>query len=122
MTAPPLPKGLGAAGRALWLGHLAEFEAEPGELVVLEHAARTADELGRLSAAIAGGELVVAGSTGQPRAHPLLAEVRAHRDLLARLVARLAPPAAEASATMSELGRRAARARWDKQRRPEVVR
>ena len=47
---------------------------------MLEQACRTADELDRLERAVrALPSLVVEGSTGQPRSHPLLAEVRAHR-------------------------------------------
>jgi hypothetical protein len=65
----------------------------PAELAMLGEACRTADEVDRLERAVrALPELVVSGSTGQPKAHPLLAEVRAHRQLLERLTSALNLP------------------------------
>src|SRR5829696_3615095 len=59
----------------------------PAELEMLGQACRTRDELDRLERAVrALPELTTTGSTGQLRPHPLLAEVRAHRQLLQRLV------------------------------------
>ena len=46
----------------------------------------TLAEITGLEKALDGAEMVVTGSTGQPRAHPVLAELRAHRVLLLRLL------------------------------------
>lgn len=43
-------------------------------------------------ALLAGQPMIVEGSTGQPKAHPLLAELREHRKLSERLAAALALP------------------------------
>jgi hypothetical protein len=48
-------------------------------------------------------ELVVSGSTGQPKAHPLLAEVRAHRLLLERLCTALCHPDSELGSVLDQL-------------------
>jgi len=65
----------------------------PAELAMLEEACRTYDELGALEKALRElPDLVVTGSMGQPRIHPLLAEVRAHRTLLAKLTEQLNLP------------------------------
>lgn len=56
------------------------FSALEGQV---EH---TLTEIAGLEKALAAGELVVAGSTGQPKGNPLLGELRAHRLLLLRLL------------------------------------
>jgi hypothetical protein len=64
-----------------------------GELEVLRQAVRTADEVDRLEKAVrALPDLITTGSTGQPKAHPLLSEVRSHRQLLERLCGSLNLP------------------------------
>ena len=73
-----------------------------GSVDVLEgQATRVLAEIRRLEAELDGGDLVVLGSQGQPRPNPLLAELRGHRWLLARLLApgageSVAPPVADA--------------------------
>jgi hypothetical protein len=60
-------------------------------------------------------ELTVQGSTGQPKPHPLLAEVRAHRLLLERLTTALALPDEDEVSGMRpgpKHAQRAARGRW----------
>ena len=49
----------------------------------MEH---TLAEIAGLEKALGDGDLVVVGSTGQPKGNPLLAELRAHRLLLLRLL------------------------------------
>ena len=51
----------------------------------------TLTEIAGLERALGDGDLVVAGSTGQPKGNPLLAELRAHRVLLLRLLGVFTP-------------------------------
>ena len=60
-------------------------------------------------------ELTVRGSTGQPKAHPLLEEVRRHRVLLERLTSALCLPDESEEVGLrpgQKHGRRAINARW----------
>jgi len=86
------PKDLNAAGRAFWRSVLSDFEPNSAELQLLHEACRTKDELDVMVAAVAAESPVVAGSKGQPRPHPLLAEIRQHRRLLDQLVVALGMP------------------------------
>jgi hypothetical protein len=88
--------GLKASGRRLWDAVAGEFILTPAELANLAEACRTSDELDRLERAVrALPELTTTGSTGQLKPHPLLGEVRAHRQLLQRLVDSLNLPDAD---------------------------
>lgn len=121
---PRAPKGLGPAGRRLWRdvhrpdADGSHLELRPDELTVLAAAARTADELVALEAALADAPTVTAGSKGQDRVHPLYGEVRAHRALLSTLLARLdIPEDADDDGlrrARSWHARNAARARWSR--------
>lgn len=87
------PEGLEASGRSLWDAITGPYLLTPAELSILTQACFSVDELDRLEAAIRElSDFVVRGSTGQPKPHPLLAEVRAHRQLLQRLVESLNLP------------------------------
>src|SRR5215203_2680809 len=112
------PTGLGAAGAYLWKSVVEVYVLTPAELAMLEQACRTADELQRLEAAVrALPELTSKGSTGQLKPHPLLAEVRAHRQLLERLTTSLnLPDDTEEVGTRasSRHARKAAKGRWRK--------
>ncbi len=113
------PQGLQADGTALWNEISEAYELRVDEQRILEHACRTVDELERLQQALANNEVMVAGSTGQPRTSPLIAEIRGHRQLLSRLVQQLDLPDVEAPAQRSALSQRkaaAAHARWDRVR------
>lgn len=116
MTAECPPARLGAAGEAFWCSTLEEFELNPAELQVLEAACRTVDELCVLTEALSGASATVLGSTGQPRAHPLFAEVRAHRKVLESLTSALGLPMPDEASgrPRTPAARRAARARWSK--------
>ncbi|GGP98313.1 hypothetical protein BKA00_005825 [Actinomadura coerulea] len=116
---PAAPAGLGEAGAALWADVVEVFELETAERRTLEQACRTADELERLAEQLRAEPLVVPGSMGQVRAHPLLAEVRAHRLLLGRLLDELALPHEGEDAGKTPRQRQAseaARVRWDLER------
>jgi hypothetical protein len=98
---------------------LSEYELGPEERPLLAEIERTLTELDRISASLADSPVVVEGSTGQPRAHPLLAEARAHRDTLAKLVKALGLPSAEDEQPQTpgqrmarEKARHAASVRW----------
>jgi len=112
------PAGLGNAGRAFWRSVIAVYELSPAELATLAQAARVVDVLARLDAELAAGELTVTGSTGQPRAHPLLsasAEQRRVLDSLLRSLALPMPGEAEGH-RRSPSAQAAAQARWRAQR------
>jgi len=91
MTTNAAPRGLKGPGKALWQATVAEFELSSPELGLLAEACRTRDELERLTIALAGAELLVIGSMGQPRPNPLLDEARKHRETMGRLLALLRP-------------------------------
>jgi hypothetical protein len=87
------------------------------ELHVLEAACRTADTLARLEAELVDAPLTVAGSMGQLREHPLLAEARQQRIVLARLFGQLKLPDSEEKAERlgverTHQARKAALERW----------
>ena len=118
-TKPRRPSDLGRAGRKLWDSVADRYVFRPDELVTLAEACRALDELDRLRRELAGAPLIVEGSAGQPRGNPLLGEVRAHREAVARLLARLGIPDddQEADETPAQKqARRAAEARWGSRR------
>lgn len=122
-VSPPL-KGLRAAGRRLWRDVTEAYDLRPDELAVLREMARQVDELDRLAAALADIEPVTVGSKGQPVAHPLLAEARGARLVLARLTSTLSLPD-EGTPGMTAKQRhaqRAADARWRAEHVAEVIR
>jgi hypothetical protein len=111
------PTGLRAPGKALWAAVASKYVLTAGELEVLRQAVRTADEVDRLEKAVrALPDLIITGSTGQPRAHPLLSEVRSHRQLLERLCGSLNLPDDNQAVGLRGSSRhtqKAARGRWD---------
>ena len=109
----PAPRTLGPRGKRLWRDILAEYELTDAELAILLEACRTADLVERLDAAIAGSDLTIPGSRGQVIVHPVAQELRQQRDLLSRLIMRLALPAEDDDgAAAARLGRAGAAARW----------
>ncbi len=112
------PAGLQAAGKRLWRSVLDEYELRVDEAAVLESACRTADYIVRLDEALVDADLISRGSMGQDREHPLLAEARQQRALLARLLQQLKLADLEERAGAPGIGnnsvkaRAAARARW----------
>lgn len=115
---PPVtavPEGLAPGGLALWQAVVGRYELRPDELVLLEQLARAVDRLADVREALADAPLTVLGSTGQPRAHPLLGEERAGQLVLARLQAQLSIPDEDGPALATPQARAAAKAanvRW----------
>jgi phage terminase small subunit len=95
-NAPKLtaPRGLLAAGKRLWLSSTTEFSWADHELALLEEGCRTRDRITQLDAAVASDGLMIASSQGT-RLHPAVAEARAQRLTLARLLVSLGIPALE---------------------------
>jgi hypothetical protein len=91
----------------------------PVELVVLRQACAVTDLLARADADLAAADLTVTGSTGQPKAHPLIAatsELRRVLDVLLRSLA-LPMPDETTGRRRSPAATAAAQARWREQRR-----
>jgi hypothetical protein len=95
MTANPVvpkpPTGLKAAGRKLWSSVLGDFELDDHEVPLLLEACRTIDVLNALDALV-GREGLMSETSQGPRVHPAVAEARAQRIALARLLAALRVP------------------------------
>lgn len=105
--------GLGRAGRRLWRDVTGGFELRPDELVALEQACRSVDELVRLEAALASAPTLTVGSAGQTVVHPLFAAVAAHRKVVGHLLDAVGLAVVDQPVlTPSQTGRALARARW----------
>lgn len=115
---PAPPGDLGAAGQALWNSVIADVPAgwslDEREYAILGLAARQADDLALLDAAVARDGAMSVGSKGQPVVHPALQEARQARITIGRLLGQLGlPDETGARGTAASLrGRRAAQARW----------
>jgi len=120
-TVPRPPRGLSAAGQALWsdvLGDLQEgWELDARELHLLGRACRCADELASLEGAVDRDGVMVDGSRGQTIVHPALGEARQLRLVQLRLLGAIEmadPKSGVRSATPGQAqARRAANTRWD---------
>lgn len=110
------PSGLGKAGRALWRETNAEYGLAPHEAAILVQVCRIVDRLDAIEAELSGGELTVLGSTGQPRANPLLAEWRHQARVLESLSRALSIPlpTEDVGRLRSPSAREAAIQRWSR--------
>lgn len=112
---PPVPRGMGARGRAFWRDVHATWELNRDELEILVEVCRTLDQVDALRATLAEDGFMVPGSQGQPRVHPAVREINASRALLGKLLAQLGLPGPEDEQmpTMTSVrARRAAEVRW----------
>ena len=110
------PAGLAPRGTAFWATVASSYVLDAPELELLTEICRALDDVEDLHRAVAAEGRTVAGSRGQPRAHPALAELRATRVVLGRLLAQLELPDVDGESLPSPVqarGRRAARERWD---------
>ncbi|RSX53951.1 hypothetical protein D2E25_0257 [Bifidobacterium goeldii] len=91
-----MPSGLirDGKGQRLWRDLTSKWEFTQAEYKLLETACYTADRIVRERRAI-GDQLIVKGSQGQIVAHPLLAQLRADEEHLAKLLARIDMPEPE---------------------------
>ena len=111
------PSGLGKAGHRLWRDINAEFGLAPHEAAILVQCCRTVDRLDVIEAELIEAEsLVVTGSMGQMKPHPLLAEWRAQARVLESLSRALSIPLAgeEVGRRRSPSAREAAVQRWSR--------
>lgn len=106
------PAKLGAPGRRLWSSLLEEFDFTAAELILLETAARQADDVATLEAGLRDG-FAVEGSRGQMRLSAAVTEVRQGRLALARLIAELRLPAEGEAVGKNPVKQRAAQTRWN---------
>ena len=113
-------QSLGESGRRLHADLTAKYDLDPGEEALLNEACRSLDELEHLKTALEAGAVMVSGSTGQPRANPLLEEIRRHRLNMATLLKQLTTTES-GSTTLSQGGRAAAKVRWGRTRAPRLV-
>jgi hypothetical protein len=91
----PTPAGLAAPGRRLWQRVTEKYVLTATELAILEQICHTADELARLERAarrLRTLDLVVEGSTGQLKTHPLFDQLLRQRVVLGKLVEQLGLP------------------------------
>jgi len=75
----------------LWRRVVTEFALGAVDDELLMQACALVDDLERLHARLAAEELVVDGSMGQPRPHPLLDDVRRHTECLSRVLSAMRP-------------------------------
>lgn len=85
------PRGLRAGGRRLWDAVTSAFDVDESVAAVLAEACYTVDELAVLRGKFAEIDPVIETNQG-PRVHPLYAEVRARRLLLAKLIREVGLP------------------------------
>ena len=112
-----------SAGGRLKAAIEATYELDAGEVVLLDQVVELCDALAKVNEAVAELEdLTTVGSAGQTIEHPLLRAQRSYSVTLAKLVEamRLPPPGAnpdeEGESAVTLQARRAARARWEKEK------
>lgn len=115
------PDGLGTEGRRLWRSVMSEASEMDVTLDALEReqlfsACRLRDTIARMEARLGDADLVVPGSRDQLIAHPLLTEIRLHRQLISQTLARLSFPVEDSGSgsvfSPTFHGRAAANRRW----------
>lgn len=112
------PRGLSEKALKLWHSVVDDYTLRGDEYEMLESACREVDLIATMQKRLDSDGLVTTGSMGQMVAHPLLVEVRQHRNVLRSMLAALKIPDTESAAVGTEAGnvsamaREAARSRW----------
>ena len=112
------PPRLSDKARKLWQKTVTDFVLREDEFVLLEQACREVDLIDEMRRTLDREGLMLSGSMGQPVAHPLLAEVRQHRQQLASLLRALKIPDGDVGSgqvvdgSVSSQARAAAQTRW----------
>ena len=88
-SAPTPPVGLQARGSRFWQAVHDTWLIDADETELLVETCRQLDVCESLAAVVARDGVLSVGSTGAVRAHPAVAELRAARLALARLVAQM---------------------------------
>lgn len=115
LRTPRAPAGLQAAGKRLWRAIVEDFELTAAETLILEAAARMADEVATLEKELRTAPVITVGSKGQERPNALFGELRQGRLALGRLIAQLGlDENADGGTARSHAGRRLARQRWQR--------
>ena len=112
------PAGLHRRGRALFKSVVADFRLSESEHALLLEGCRCLDDVEALQTAVADAPMTSLGSSGQDVVHPLRAELRSERLLLAKLLSQLDVPLPDEGSewdglSASARARKASRARWD---------
>jgi hypothetical protein len=107
------PKNLGAAGGCLWSSIADAYELRPDELRILGEACRESDLIEVMQSELAGADLLVVGSMGQPVMNPFVSEIRQHRTVLAALLRSLKLPDESGAGSVNQQ-RQAGNASWAK--------
>lgn len=103
MTTRKTPAGLDARGRRFWRAIVDAYDPSDSELELLLETCRTLDLVERLEAAV----------KSRPDPDPkIIAEIRAQRIALGRLLAQLAIPAGAVESLTTLRARKAAQSRW----------
>ena len=108
---PTAPAGLGTQGSNLWSSIAGKWVLRPDEELILSEACREADLIEAMRVALGAADLVIAGSTGQDRVHPLVSEIRQHRAVMKSLLQALKLPD-EGGAGSTNQQREAGQASW----------
>jgi hypothetical protein len=110
------PAGLGVRGRSFWRSTVDTFDLERDEVELLAEVCRCLDEIDLMRDVLAQQGATVTGSRGQVRPHPLLAEIRSTRLLVARLLGQIGLPDEAGKPSVatpkSARARHAAASRW----------
>jgi hypothetical protein len=115
MTVNRAPAGLSTQGRRFWREMTGEYRFSPGELAILARAAHSLDRLAAMDAELATADLVIEGSTGQPKSNPLLASADSCERTFSGLIRDLALPlpSEREGKRRSPTAAMAARQRWN---------